>query len=107
MKTLPVIPSRVDVFPEQEIRSRITAWWDEKVDERQNDPFATDKKNTLYQALPIIDSLEIVNFTLVIEGIIDQEIPAKFIRRGGYDSSEEMLKHLIPQLRKLYETKKR
>ena len=61
-----------------------------------------ERKNTLHDVLPVIDSLEIVKFMLRIEEIIDMEIPPKVIRRGGYDSCDEMMRHLMPQLRELY-----
>lgn len=56
----------------------------------------------MHAVLPDIDSLEIVKFTLRIEEIIDREVPPKFIQRGGYGSPDEMIRHLMPQLRALH-----
>lgn len=76
-------------------------FWTEKTDEETDNPFAAERKNTLHVVLPDIDSLEIVRFMLRVEEIIDIEIPPKFIQRGGYESCEEMIRHLMPQLREL------
>lgn len=89
----------VKSFPESEICDRIKQFWKEKADEAADNPFAPEKKNTLHAVLPDLDSLEIVRFMLRIEEVIDIEIPPAFIQRGGYDSSDEMIQHIVPQLR--------
>jgi acyl carrier protein len=99
--TEPATPARKKSFPESEIRDRIKQFWNEKTDEEADNPFAPERKNTLHDVLPDIDSLEIVKFILRIEEIIDIEIPPKVIQRGGYDSCDEMTRHLMPQLREL------
>jgi acyl carrier protein len=100
--TVSVTPAKTEPFPESEIRNRIKQFWNEKTDEEADNPFAPERKNTLHDVLPEIDSLEIVKFMLRIEEIIDLEIPPKVIQRGGYDSCDEMTRHLMPQLRELY-----
>jgi len=100
--TAPASPNRTEPFPESAIRNHIKQFWNEKTDEEADNPFAMERKNTLHDVLPVIDSLEIVKFMLRIEEIIDMEIPPKVIRRGGYDSCDEMMRHLMPQLRELY-----
>jgi len=90
---------RPKLFPESEIRDRMKQFWNEKTNEEDENPF---KEHTLHDVLPDIDSLEIVRFMLEIEQIIDVEVPPKFIKRGGYESSAEMIGHLMPQLRELY-----
>ena len=99
--TAPATTARTKPFPEAEIRDRIKQFWNEKTDQEANNPFAPERKNTLYDVLPDIDSLEIVKFMLRVEEIIDLEIPPKVIQRGGYESSDEMIRHLMPQLREL------
>lgn len=101
-------PAKIEAFPESRIRESLTAWWNEEVEKRRSDPFAPKTtKGTLYEVLPSIDSLAVLESMIIIEQIIDQKVPARFIKPGGYDSSEDMLKHLIPQMRKLYETQNR
>ena len=76
-------------------------FWTEKTQEERDNPFAAEREHTLHDALPEIDSLEIVKFMLRIEEVINIEIPPKFIQRGGYNSSDEMIRHLLPQIRDL------
>jgi len=71
----------VSLSPQSAIVSK--SFWNEKTDEEADNPFATERKNTLHDVLPVIDSLEIVKFMLRIEEIIDIEIPPKVIQRGG------------------------
>ncbi len=98
-------PLRETSFPESQVRELIQQFWKEQTDEEADNPFATKRNFTLHALLPSIDSLEIVKFMLRIEEIIEIEIPPKFIKRGGYHSSDEMIQHLMPQIRKLYSTK--
>lgn len=96
------VPS-TEVFPETQVRERIISWWNVTVAERANDPFSpTKKKNTLYEILPEIDSLDIVDCLLEIQTVVGWEIPTRVVKKGGYKSSAEMANHLIPQLRKLH-----
>jgi hypothetical protein len=88
-------------FPEREIRASITRFWSEKKEEAENNPFAPPRQDTLHDVLPEIDSLEIVRFILRVEEIIDREVPSKFIMKGGYDNCDEMIRHLLPQLKEL------
>ena len=91
---------KIDVFPEQKIRNSIIEWWSKALEETKNDPFAEKPKaNTLYDVLPAIDSLGILESFIIIEQILDVKVPAKFIKSGGYETCEEMLDHLMPQLR--------
>ncbi len=108
MKTPTHSPAKIEVFPEGLIRERITAWWGEEVDKRKKDPFAPKNwKGTLYEVLPAIDSLAVLESMIIIEQVLDQKIPSRLIRPGGYNSSDDMLKHLLPQLSKLHENKHR
>jgi acyl carrier protein len=99
---MPATLPKTQPFPESAIRNQMTQFWNEKVAEQADNPFTAERKNTLYEVLPDIDSLEVVKFMLRIEETIDIEIPPKFIKRGGYDSCDEMIRHLMPQLRTLY-----
>ena len=95
--------TRVSSFPETEIRNRICQFWNEQTAEEADNPYAPERKNTLHEMVPDIDSLEIVRFMLRIEEIIDVEVPPKFIKRGGYETADEMIEHLMPQLSGLWD----
>jgi hypothetical protein len=106
MKTLARKSPKTEPFPEQRVRDSLIELWKVKVDERVDDPFAPKKRpNTLFDMLPALDSLEIVRSILTVEQIIDMEVPSNLIKRGGYRSGDEMIKHLMPKLKKIYETR--
>ena len=95
-------PTRQTVgFPEAEICQSIRDFWAEKKMEVAHNPYAPPREHTLHAALPEIDSLEVVRFSVRIEEIIDREMPSRFIQKGGYSSPEEMIRHLLPQLQQL------
>jgi hypothetical protein len=99
-------PSEIKAFPERTICECVAAWWNGEIDKCKDDPFAPKgRTDTLYEVLPVIDSLAVLESMIVIEQVLDQKVPAKFIKAGGYDSADEMLKHLLPQLRTLHENK--
>ena len=58
--------TQVKSFPESEICNRMKQFWKEKKDEASDNPFAPERKNTLFDVLPDLDSLEIVTFMLRI-----------------------------------------
>lgn len=51
---------------------------------------------------PAIDSKRVLDASAVTQQIIGIDIAPEIIRPGGYDSKEQMLEHLIPELRKVY-----
>lgn len=96
-------PSRIArPIPEKEIRKAIEQWWAKQDAERANDPFKPlPQVGTLYEVLPAIDSLTIMDAILEIEKVVQFEIPVSCIKKGGYESREEMITHLLKQIRKL------
>lgn len=52
------------------------------------------------QVLPIGSKLVVTELRPVVREHLGALFPLKFVRNGGYESPEEVLEHLIPQLRK-------
>jgi hypothetical protein len=102
MKSRQQLPG-IASFPESDIRKRFTSWWNAETERLKNDPFAPKEKGTLYDVVPDIDSLSVVESLVIAEAILNCKVPAKIIRSGGYSSANEMIEHLMPELRKLYE----
>ncbi len=96
-------PARTAAFPETQIRAAISEWWRQQIKERADDPFApAPPTGTLFEMLPAIDSLTLLEGLIVIERVLGWEVPAKCIKKGGYDSSDEMADDLVRKLRKLH-----
>ena len=102
MSTTTALTRTAPPIPEKEIRKAIEEWWAQLDAERANDPFKPlDQVGTLYEVLPIIDSLTVMDAILEIEKVVQFEIPVSCIKKGGYQSREEMISHLLKQIRKL------
>jgi hypothetical protein len=102
MAALPKVKELPVRFPQGEIETALTNWWAKEVDEKLDDPF---KKGSIYELLPPLDSLRVVQSLLTIEAIIGLPVPEKLVKPGGYKSREEMLSDLLPKLRHLFEKK--
>ncbi|SRR6266404_5399200 len=94
-------------FPEKKLETALIEWWAKEALERADDPFSPVPKTagTIYELLPALDSLTIMRGLLIIEEILEIEVPVRLVKPGGYNSREEMLKDMLPKLRKLYEKK--
>lgn len=51
---------------------------------------------------PAIDSKRVVDASRVTRAVLDMELPPEIIKRGGYESCEEMINDLIPKLEQVY-----
>jgi hypothetical protein len=49
---------------------------------------------------PVIDSLVVVEILLELETQVPFDLPESLVRAGGYDSVDEVVQHLIPQVEK-------
>jgi len=98
----------MNVFPEDEIVNALKSWWDQEVEPENEDPFSDPGiKGTLYELLPTIDSLTMVNALLAVEQFVGFELPACILKRGGYANREEMISHVVPRIRSLFESQRR
>ncbi|MFA7585400.1 MAG: hypothetical protein WCY11_04270 [Novosphingobium sp.] len=51
---------------------------------------------------PAIDSKRVVDASRVTRAVLDIELPPEIIKRGGYESCEEMIDDLMPKLERVY-----
>jgi len=49
---------------------------------------------------PVIDSLVVVEVLLELETHVPFDLPESLVRAGGYDTIDEVVQHLIPQIEK-------
>jgi hypothetical protein len=92
------------VFPEAAIRNALNEFWNQHFKDRQEDPFnpAPKPKGTIHDLLPILDSLTVARSFNVISKVLKVKIPINLVKKGGYDSRDNMFDDLLPQLQKLY-----
>jgi acyl carrier protein len=54
---------------------------------------------------PVIDSLVVVSLLVELEPMVGFELPEDLVRAGGYDSIEQVVQHLLPQVQKRWNKK--
>ena len=93
-------------FSADELIRDLRDWWDEEVG--GDDPFASPAPpaGTIFDVVPAIDSLGVVETLVVIETHTGFEVPPRIIRRGGYHSFEDMTNDLLPKIRELVRQRK-
>lgn len=88
-------------YSETDLAADLRTWWDEQVN-LDNDPFADPsppRVGTIFEVLPVVDSLGVVTGLLTVEGHINMKAPPRLIKRGGYRNVEEMVGDLLPKVR--------
>lgn len=93
-------------YSEVDLINDLREWWDEEV---VGDPFAEPAASTgtIYELQPAVDSLGVVNQLVIIDKHVGFEVPPTVVRRGGYNSFEDMVVDLLPKVRALYVERKK
>ncbi len=52
---------------------------------------------------PVLDSLVVVEMLCELESKVPFELPDSLVRAGGYDSVDQVVQHLVPQLQKRWD----
>ena len=90
-------------YSEEELTADLRVWWDDQVTDIE-DPFAEPRplrEGTIFEVVPVVDSLGVVTALVTIEKHVKIEVPPKIIKAGGYRSFDEMVAHLLPEIRAL------
>jgi hypothetical protein len=94
-------------FPRRELKNALINLWKKQVKDREENPLAVKLPavvpGTVRDILPELDSLTIVRSLAVVGKILKMKVPITLVKRGGYDSCQQMLDHLLPRLEKFYE----
>jgi len=88
---------------EGELIKDLQAWWDDQVGGGPDDPFADPPPSTgtIFDVIPVIDSLGVVTALITIEKHAGFKVPPRVIRRGGYNSFDDMVSDLLPKVHAL------
>lgn len=90
-------------YSEDDLAADLRIWWDDQVADA-DDPFSDPRpprEGTIFEVVPVVDSLGVVTALLTIEKHVKFEVPPQIIKAGGYRSFEEMLAHLLTRIRAL------
>jgi len=84
---------------EKKLRAALRKWWD---DEAQDFDAAVSKTNKVWQTMmPEIDSKAVVKASPIIKRFLGTPLDPRLIKKGGYASFDDLVKDLLPKLRKL------
>jgi len=90
-------------YSEDALIAALRSWWNEQVGDEE-DPFADTprpRSGTIFEVVPVVDSLGVVSALVTIEKHLGFEIPPQIIKPGGYRNFEEMVADLVPKVRAL------
>ena len=90
-------------YSEDDLVTELRGWWDAQLAGAADDPFANPPPatGTIFEVIPVIDSLAVVTALVTIEKYVHFEIPVSIIKPGGYETFEEMMGHILPEIRVL------
>lgn len=83
----------------------LQAWFEEEtapIDGASPPPAPAGVGGSIVGMRPAIDSKRVVDAARVTRAVLDIELPPEIIKRGGYESCEEMINDLIPKLERVY-----
>lgn len=92
-------------FPEDKVRAAFAEWW--RVEQQDAADLAADApppKRPISVLTPIveIDSHRAVRALLEAEKVVSFKVPPRIVKLGGYTSADEMVEHLVSELKKLF-----
>ena len=89
----------------REVRERLSSalrdWWDCECadwDAQVEGSSAEAAGSDLWDSMPMIDSKEVARTSSVFEEHLGRPLDVRLIRPGGYDSIENMIRHLVPAM---------
>lgn len=83
----------------------LQAWFKEEtapIDGSSPPPAPAGAGGSIVGMRPAIDSKRVVDAARVTRAVLDIELPPEIIKRGGYESCEEMINDLMPKLERVY-----
>ncbi len=83
----------------------LKAWFEEEtapIDGSSPPPAPAGAGGSIVGMRPAIDSKRVVDAARVTRAVLDIELPPEIIKRGGYESCEEMINDLMPKLERVY-----
>ncbi|MBB4096824.1 hypothetical protein [Sphingomonas kyeonggiensis] len=83
----------------------LEAWFEEEtapIDGSPAPPAPAGGGGSIIGMRPAIDSKRVVDAARVTRAVLEIELPPEIIKRGGYESCEEMINDLMPKLERVY-----
>jgi|LNFM01.1.fsa_nt_gb acyl carrier protein len=106
--SLPMKSNFPSDYPRQKVQDVIRNWWSREQEELKKvaDSPVEIPAGTVFDVVPLISSHRAVEVILDLEPVLGIEVPDSVIKRGGYQSCEEMVSHLEAKLAARYAERK-
>lgn len=79
--------------------TRLKTFWDDETNPATFTPVNVDALGDLWDDVPELDSKAIQNASPIVEKFLGFKLTANFLKRGGYESFDDLVADLIPKLR--------
>lgn len=78
--------------------SREQADWDARIEDNGAEAVSDATDSDLWESMPMIDSKAVARTSPIFEEHMERPLDISLIRPGGYDSVENMIRHLVPAM---------
>lgn len=103
--------TKVGLFPSAKLKAAMDDWWDDEKELAEalstNVPLPAGKtamaETSVMRRIIEIDSHRAVRVLIVLEPILGLPLPETLIQEGGYETYEDMVKHLLSEIRKVWQ----
>ena len=99
---LPAKKLAPQAFPKNQVEAALRGWWARQEEEMRRiaDPVPELQQDsgTVFSLVPLVSSHHALDAVLDIEKIVGYEIPDSVVKRGGYQSGDEFVGHMMGKL---------
>jgi hypothetical protein len=99
---LPAKKFTTQPFPKDQVETALHGWWARQEEEMRRiaDPVPELQPDggTVFSLVPLVSSHHALDAVLDIEKIVGYEIPDSVVKRGGYQSGDEFVEHMMGKL---------
>jgi hypothetical protein len=99
---LPAKKVTPQAFPKDQVEAALRGWWARQKEAicRIADPVPELQPDsaTVFSLVPLVSSHHALDAVLDIEKIVGYEIPDSVVKRGGYQSGDEFVEHMMGKL---------
>ena len=89
----------------REWSSQESADWDARVEDNSTEAVCDATDPDLWESMPTIDSKAVARTSPIFEEHLGRPLDIRLIRPGGYDSVENMIRHLVPAMMDVSQTR--
>jgi hypothetical protein len=82
-----------------DLRAQLKAFWDDETNPATFTTLNVEALGDLWRDGPELDSKAVQNASPIVEELLGFKLTGKFLKRGGYESFDDLVTDLMPKLR--------